>query len=87
MTAAHPGSSKEVRVSVVVKMLNNELNKFEFNATLSADQVLGKLIPAPVNREYYLRHLDDMNVVFKRHETVLDHGNATLEIVPKVGCL
>ena len=75
---------KEVRVTVVVKMLNGELNKFEFNAALSADQVLSKLLPSSIARDYYLRHEDDPNIIFKRHETILNHSTITLEIVPKV---
>ncbi|KAH9414817.1 T-lymphoma invasion and metastasis-inducing protein 1 [Dermatophagoides pteronyssinus] len=75
---------KEVRVTVVVKMLNGELNKFEFNAALSADQVLSKLLPSSIARDYYLRHADDPNIIFKRHETILNHSTITLEIVPKI---
>lgn len=84
--AAKSNLTKEVRISIVVKMLNGEHHKFEFNATLSADQVLIKLLPAPIARDYYLRRTDDPNVIFKRHETILNHANETLEIVPKV-CL
>lgn len=75
---------KEIRVTVFVKMLNGELNKLEFNAALSADQVLGKLLPSSIARDYYLRHMDDSSIIFKRHETILNHSNITLEIVPKV---
>ncbi|KAH7645407.1 hypothetical protein HUG17_0945 [Dermatophagoides farinae] len=65
-------------------MLNGELNKLEFNAALSADQVLGKLLPSSIARDYYLRHMDDSSIIFKRHETILNHSNITLEIVPKI---
>lgn len=75
---------KEVRVQVVVKMLNGELNKFEFNGALSADQVLTKLLPLSIARDYYLRRHNEPNIIFKRHETILNHSNITLEIVPKV---
>ena len=78
-----PGG-KEIRVSVVIKMVNGQLHKFDFNATLSADQVLSKLLPAPIARDYYLRRVDDPTVVFKRHETILNHASTPLEVVPKV---
>lgn len=107
-------------------MLNGELASMEFNAGLSGDQVLGKLLPAPIARDYYLRRMNtaaaeegavkeggpdnvaqeegtaaaaaaqqdpsistskQKQVVFKRHETVLDHAGQTLEIVPKVSLL
>ena len=83
-SSAIPASSKEVRASIVVKLLNGDHHKFDFNATLSADQVLGKLLHTPIARDYYLRRTDDPSVVFKRHETVLDHTNETMEVVPKV---
>lgn len=79
-----PSVVKEVRIALVVKMLNGELHKLEFNATLSADQVLSKLLPSPIARDYYLRRIEDPSVIFKRHETILNHANETLEIVPKV---
>lgn len=85
MKSNYPSSlKKDINCSVVIKLLNGDLNRFEFNAILSADQVLSKLLPSAIARDYYLRRLDDPKIVFKRHETILNHSNITLEIVPKV---
>ncbi|KPM03258.1 still life, isoform SIF type 1-like protein [Sarcoptes scabiei] len=85
MKSNYPSSlKKDINCSVVIKLLNGDLNRFEFNAILSADQVLSKLLPSAIARDYYLRRLDDPKIVFKRHETILNHSNITLEIVPKI---
>lgn len=69
--------------SLAVRMLNGEEHVLDFVSPLSADQVLARLLPAPIARDYYLRRVDDPNVVFKRHETVLDYDGATLEMLLK----